>query len=373
MPFGIAGVMAGAAKCFYGFVGFDCVATTGEEAQNPQRNIPISIVLSLIIIFLSYLGVSTVLTMMTPYYLLNATAPFPHVFEQIGWIEVKWIVTVGAIFALCTNLLGAMFPLPRVLYAMASDGILYKRLRHIDERTKTPLLATIVAGLLSATMALIFDLHQLIDMMSIGTLIAYTIVAVCVLVLRYECDAVSEALESETAATNAEVWLRHVMNANGVKQASRVSAAIAKVTIVVFSGAAVVFCALMNALQSFGYESDVLIGCLVLVGSTMALLVLVIARQPVSAVRLQFRVPLVPWIPCLSVLINLYLMFQLDLQTWIRFGVWGFVGYIIYFSYGIRHSTEGAMQLKERTAEHQITEFYRINHITLKSAMTEQN
>lgn len=340
MPFGIAGVMAGAAKCFYGYVGFDCVATTGEEAKNPQRNIPLSIVISLIIIFLSYFGVSTVLTMMWPYYLQvilytsskryispysnaqNPTAPFPHVFQQIGWIEVKWIVTIGAIFALCTNLLGAMFPLPRVLYAMASDGILYKNLRKINDRTKTPLIATVVSGLLSATMALIFDLHQLIDMMSIGTLIAYTIVAICVLVLRYQCDATAEALKIQTTVGQT---VQQMFNMTAIKQPNHLSSTITKFAIVIFSTISVGFCFLVDYMQ-FKENNIIVTIALVVVSIVMLLLVFVIACQPVSGVKLTFKVPFVPWIPCLSVLINLYLMFQLDLQTWIRFSVWGAIG-----------------------------------------------
>nr|CAI5845441.1 unnamed protein product [Callosobruchus analis] len=149
LPFGFSGVMAGAAKCFYGFVGFDSVATTGEEAKNPQRDIPLAIVLSLCVIFLAYFGISTVLTMVWPYYLQDPDAPLPYVFEQMGWTIIKWIVTIGAIFALFTSLLGAMFPLPRVVYAMSSDGLIFKPLAKVNSKTKTPLFATVVSGVLS--------------------------------------------------------------------------------------------------------------------------------------------------------------------------------------------------------------------------------
>nr|CAD7410101.1 unnamed protein product [Timema cristinae] len=183
-PFGITGVIKGAATCFYGFVGFDCVATTGEEARNPRKAIPISIIISLLIIFLAYFGLSTVLTLMWPYYLQDADAPIPYAFSQIGWPVARWIVSVGAIFGLFASLLGALFPLPRVIYAMSSDGLVFRSLGNVHPRFQTPVVGTILAGLLTGIMASLFDLKHLVDMMSIGTLMAYSIVAACVMLLR---------------------------------------------------------------------------------------------------------------------------------------------------------------------------------------------
>lgn len=103
MPFGVSGVISGAAVCFYGFIGFDCVATAGEEAKNPKKSIPISIVGSLVVVFLAYFGVSTVLTLALPYYEQNKQTPLPHLFHEMGWDWARYLVSAGAICALCAR------------------------------------------------------------------------------------------------------------------------------------------------------------------------------------------------------------------------------------------------------------------------------
>ncbi|CAG9562219.1 unnamed protein product [Danaus chrysippus] len=331
MPWGMAGVMAGAAKCFFGFVGFDCVATTGEEAKNPKRDIPLSIVLSLVIIFASYFSIATVLTMMWPYYLQDADAPFPHVFAESGMPVIKWIVTIGAVFALCTSLLGAMFPLPRVLYAMGSDGVLFKPLAVIHKRTKTPLLATALSGLFSAVMAAIFNLNQLIDMMSIGTLLAYTIVATSVLILRYEEEHPLTVKDKSLRVGGPRATILQTCNLLGLKHPTELSATIAKCTIGIFFVCMLVCCVVMQWSTSVAVWSAI--------GAVLLVLLIVLYRQPRADVtKLSFKVPLVPLVPYLSVCMNLYLMAQLDYQTWVRFIIWLVIGYAIYFFYGLRNS-----------------------------------
>lgn len=123
-PYGVNGVLKAAGGCFYAFVGFDVIATASEEALNPKRSIPLSIILTIVISFLAYFGVATVLTLMIPYNQLSQFAPLAQAFTQRGFSAAKYVVAIGGLCATMSSLLTATFSVPRVLYSMATDGLL---------------------------------------------------------------------------------------------------------------------------------------------------------------------------------------------------------------------------------------------------------
>ncbi|XP_036392552.1 high affinity cationic amino acid transporter 1-like [Megalops cyprinoides] len=356
MPFGFTGVLSGAATCFYAFVGFDCIATTGEEVKNPQRAIPIGIVASLLICFVAYFGVSAALTMMMPYYMLDKNSPLPVAFKYVGWEGATYAVAVGSLCALSTSLLGSMFPMPRVIWAMAEDGLLFKFLAKISSRTKTPLIATLTSGIVAAIMAFLFDLKDLVDLMSIGTLLAYTLVAACVLVLRYQPEQPSmvyqmantqdEGEMSESVSESSAGILPGEEERFSVKnllfpenpEPSHLSGFTVNICTSSLGLLVCVFC--IVAVQG-GLEVWTLTVLSVLAVVSLAI-TLVIWRQPESKTKLSFKVPLLPFLPVISMFINVYLMMQLDRGTWIRFAFWMAIGFVIYFAYGIKHSVEAS-------------------------------
>ncbi|XP_040006837.1 cationic amino acid transporter 3a [Xiphias gladius] len=377
-PFGLTGVLSGAATCFYAFVGFDCIATTSEEAKNPMRSIPIGIVASLLICFFAYFGVSAALTLMMPYYELNTQSPLPEAFSYVGWAPARYIVAVGSLCALSTSLLGSMFPMPRVIYAMAEDGLLFRVLSRMNARTKTPLLATIASGIVAALMAFLFDLAALVDLMSIGTLLAYSLVAICVLILRYQPGSLSsssqteklvELVEGEKVAVSGgdsgdeygaemedrplrEAFTAKLLFCPSGKTPTQTSGNIVYATTAIISVLITILCVVLaNYLpELLTGHAGVVVPCVILT-LLCGVCVVIIFRQPESKEALTFKVPLLPWLPLFSVFVNIYLMMQLDQGTWCRFTVWMIIGFAIYFFYGIKNSTEAANRSSPRKYE----------------------
>lgn len=146
---------------------------------------------SLIIVLIAYVSVSLVLTLVVPYDHINMGSALVQMWSYVNAPKCRVIVAIGATAGLSVAMFGSMFPMPRVIYAMAQDGLIFRQLSHLWDRTNVPGLATIGSGLAAALVALTMRLEILVEMMSIGTLLAYTLVSTCVLILRYQPHSTS--------------------------------------------------------------------------------------------------------------------------------------------------------------------------------------
>lgn len=244
--YGWWGVLTGSAVVFFAYIGFDAVSTTSQEAINPKRDVPIGILASLLICTILYIGVSLVLTGIVSYKDLNVAAPIALAIDKAGpslmWLRP--IIKIGAIAGLSSVVLVLLLGQSRVFFTMASDGLLWKSFAKTHSKFKTPHVTTIVTGSFAAFFAGLFPIGLLGELVSIGTLLAFVIVCVGIIILRKA-------------------------------------------------------------------EPDAIRG---------------------------FKTPWVPFVPILGALVCFFIMSSLPLDTWIRLIVWMLIGFVIYFTYGIKHS-----------------------------------
>ncbi|MDQ3965989.1 MAG: amino acid permease [Actinomycetota bacterium] len=254
--FGYAGIITGAAIVFFAYIGFDVVATASEEARNPQRDLPIGILGSLAICTILYVVASLILTGILPYSELGTDAPMATALSAAGQDWAAGLISLGVIAGLTSVIMILMLGQSRVAFAMSRDNLLPVFFARAHPRFRTPYRITILTGVVVAIMAGFVNLQQLAELVNIGTLFAFVLVSIGIIVL----------------------------------------------------------------------------------------------RRTAPDLRRAFRTPLVPVIPILAVLISLYLMVSLPVDTWVRFLVWMALGLVVYFLYSMRKSRLAREERAEEAA-----------------------
>ncbi|MBN2505295.1 MAG: amino acid permease [Verrucomicrobia bacterium] len=243
-PNGFKGISSAAAIIFFAYIGFDAISTASEEARNPKRDMPIGILASLVICTVIYVAVAVVLTGMVPWETLGNAEPLAFAFESLGMTWTAGIIAAGAVLATTSALIPYQVGQPRIFFAMGRDGLLPPWAAKVHPKFRTPHVTTLLTGVIVAVCSSATNINELVELTNIGTLFAFILVAVGILVLR---------------------------------------------------------------------------------------------RRDPDRPR-PFRTPWVPWIPLGATVSCLYLMLQLPLKTWIRFGGWLVIGLAIYACYGRRRS-----------------------------------
>ncbi|XP_042485576.1 cationic amino acid transporter 2, vacuolar-like isoform X1 [Macadamia integrifolia] len=378
-PYGVNGMLAGSATVFFAFIGFDSVASTAEEVKNPQRDLPLGIGIALSICCILYMLVSVVIVGLVPYYGMDPDTPISSAFASHGMQWAVYIITAGAVTALCSNLMGSILPQPRILMAMARDGLLPAFFSHVNKRTQVPVNGTIMTGICAAILAFVMDVSQLAGMVSVGTLLAFTIVAISILILRYvPPDEVP--LPSSLQASIDSVSLRYTnipqeidggnpkdlagdsqggsQHSQGKSEVSVEYPLIAKIgqdtldelkrrKIAAWNiGFVCVGVLLLTSGASAEYLSSIPRFTLCGVGGAFTLCSLIVlswidqdnARHSFGHTG-GFICPFVPLLPVACILINVYLLINLEVSTWIRVSAWMVGGVFVYLFYGKNHSS----------------------------------
>ncbi len=257
LPFGVGGIFRGASIIFFAYIGFDQISTSAEETKNPSRDLPIGIFASLLVCTVLYIAVTAVLTGVVSYTKLNVASPVSHALVLLGLNVASSIIAIGAICGLTTVLIVLLYGQSRIFFSMSRDGLLPGLFARVHPRLRTPYLSSLIVGVVVALVAGFIPIDVVAELTNIGTLAAFVLVAIGVLVLR--------------------------------------------------------------------------------------------RTQP--DLKRGYRVPLVPWIPILSVIASGVLIVSLPLLTLGRFVLWLLIGLLVYFLYSRRksHLVTGNTQTEDET------------------------
>lgn len=319
LPNGISGVMTGVAAVFFAYIGFDALSTTAEECENPRRDLPRAMILSLAICTVLYILLALVLTGMEPFSNLNVGDPLAFVFrDKMPWLA--GVIAVSAVIALATVFLVFQIGQPRLWMAMSRDGLLPKIFSSIHPRFRTPWFSTILTGIVVAVPALFMNLTEVTDLGVIGTLFAFTLVCGGILIKDKEFGREDRYVPYVSSRYLAPALLVAVL---GLLYYFNPSFLTDFMTIV-------------------PKEDETWFGAFVhkipyIVFAIFSLIMVVLAI--IKSYSL---------IPFLGVMSCTYLMTELGWLNWWRFGAWLIFGLIIYFAYGYRNSV---LHKREASAE----------------------
>lgn len=305
-PNGLPGVLKGISGVFFAYIGFDAISTTAEECKNPKRDIPRSMFYALLITTVLYVLVSLVLTGMVSYDQLGVADPLAFVFAKLHLAKLSGIIAVSAVIAMASVLLVFQLGQPRIWMSMSRDGLLPPAFAKLHPKYRTPGFSTIVTGIIVALPSLFMNLTEVTDLTSIGTLFAFILVSGGILVLNPKGKRDGNKNGFVVPYLNSRYFLPPIMlllisllviNSNGLPDLSKYFQAL--------------------SIHSLPY---------LLFGLTIVVITILSLLKSWS------------FIPVLGLLTNFFLMSELGITNWSRFGVWLLIGLLLYFSYGIFHS-----------------------------------
>lgn len=381
-PHGVAGMARGAGLVFFAYLGFDMVACLSEEVKNPERNMPIGIIGSLMVSMSIYVAVSVVIVGMAPVSLLGDDVPIINALlanaccthsEQLAQDAVATclsyscepilfpvlyvgsrIISFGAIFGLTTATFACLMGQPRIFYSMAQDGLLFKIYARVHAKTGVPTIGTMLTGTFTALVACFFDLESLANAISLGTLQVFTFVNAGVILLRMRpLVAESESFEimspffmepnspivrdPKAAAVVRSLGLIKQSSINirkmlGIRDSYNVHDNGAKPVwlVVIFTTSTI----LASVTLSNGWHSAIAI----LLALSAVICAGLLVSLPKSPPPNTFSCPMVPGVPLMGILCNAYMMGSMPSATWYVIGAWLLAGFLFYCGYGIHHS-----------------------------------